>query len=364
MQILYIITGLTVGGAERITIDLAERMVKLGNKVTFIYLSGRQEFPVSSEINLINLEMKKSPLGFIKALKKCASIVKEFEPDVVHSNMFHANFFARMLRIFVTIPKLICTEHTKNMQSKLRMKLLGITDFLCDITTNVSQEATDYLIEKKVFNKKKSMAVYNGIDLSKFVCKKDYEKRNNFGIKKSDFLFVNVSRLMPAKDHENLIHAFKIVHDSYQNTQLICVGDGPEREKIQNLINNLQLNDSIFLLGSQTNVVQFYDMSDCFVLSSAWEGFGIVLAEAMACELPVISTDCGGTREVVQNMNFLVDVHNSAALAEKMTFILNLSEDDRQKIGAENRKLTEKFDLNFITNKWLDLYQNSYEGLK
>ncbi len=106
---------------------------------------------------------------------------------------------------------------------------------------------------------------------------------------------------MPAKDHKNLLQAFKIVHEKNSNTKLICVGDGVYIKDIIAYSIELGLSDSVIFTGSKNNVVDYYNTADCFVLSSAWEGFGIVLVEAMACELPVISTDCGGIKEVVQD---------------------------------------------------------------
>ena len=301
MRILYVITGLTIGGAETITVKLASCMQQLGHSVMILCLTGKQLVQTPNKIDVINLNMKKSPLGFIMALRNAKEIIKDFKPNVVHGNMFHANFFCRILREICPIHLLVCSEHSKNIQSKLRMFLLRITDGLCDITTNVSQEAVDYFIAKKVFRKHKSVAVYNGIDLSEFYKNRNDSIRKEFNISNYTFVFVNVSRIMPAKDHKNLLSAFRIVHNAYQNTKLICVGMGDLLDDVMAYAAELKLKNSVLFTGNRSDVSDFYNASDCFVLSSAWEGFGIVLAEAMACELPVISTDCGGTREVVQD---------------------------------------------------------------
>ena len=92
-------------------------------------------------------------------------------------------------------------------------------------------------------------------------------------------------------------------------------------------------------------------------MSSAWEGFGIVLAEAMACELPVISTDCGGTKEVVQNDCYLVPIKNSEKLAEKMLELSLLSASQIEEIGKENRKKASKFEIDNIVKQWISIYE-------
>ena len=359
MRILYVITGLQVGGAERITVDLAERMRQRGNTVALIFLSGEQQVHVADEIPVYNLEMKKTPLGFFHALLKARGIVHSFSPDVVHGNMFHANFFCRILRLLCSVPRLVCTEHTKNIQGRGRMFLVRLTDCLCDVTTNVSQETVDYFVEKKAFRKEKSLAVYNGIDLNKFYKSRNNKIREEFGIPETDFVFINVSRIMPAKDHKNLLEAFKLVHEANAGTKLICVGTGELLDETIAYAMDLQIAGSVIFAGLRSDIPDFYNASDCFVLSSAWEGFGIVLAEAMACELPVISTDCGGTREVVQNDRWLVPPKDFKALADKMLSVLDMPDVERAEIGKQNRQLVQKFSLEKITQRWLSIYESN-----
>lgn len=358
MKILYTITGLTLGGAETITVNLASRMQKLGNDVKIMCLSGEVQVKVPDEIETVNLQMSKTPVGFIKALLKAKKIAGEFKPDVVHANMFHAIVFSRFLCVFVKIPRLVCTEHSNNFHGKLRQFLEHCTDFLSDVNTNVSEKATEDFIKKKLFSKKKSLAVYNGIDLNKFYPDCNLPLRKQFNISETDFVFINVSRMMPAKDHRNLLDAFKIIHEKFPDAKLICVGSGELLAETENYAESLGLESSVIFTGAKINVQDFYNASDCFVLSSAWEGFGIVLAEAMACGLPVVSTDCGGTREVVQNDKWLVPPKNSELLAAKMIEIMKMPEQKRRSLGKENRMLAQKFSLDEAASQWLEIYKN------
>ncbi|SHM00381.1 ISL3 family transposase [Vreelandella subglaciescola] len=98
--------------------------------------------------------------------------------------------------------------------------------------------------------------------------------------------------------------------------------------------------------------------SDVFVLSSAWEGFGLVVAEAMACERPVVATDCGGVREVVEDAGFLVPPRNAKALAEAMGRALRLSDDERENLGrAARQRVVERFSLEATAQRYLDVYR-------
>ena len=358
MNILYTITGLTLGGAETITVNLAHRMQQRGHTVAIMFLSGEQIVQIPNNITVYNLNMKKNPFGFIKVLFSARKIVKDFKPDVVHANMFHAIFFTRLLRLIAKIPKLICTEHSNNYHGKSRRFLEHTTDFLSDLNTNVSEQATQYFIDEGVFSKSKSIPMYNGVDLNRFIKNQEKSLRSELGISDSDYVFINVSRFNEAKDHKNLINAFNIVHKKNQNTKLICVGDGELFETVKKQSEELCLTDSMFFAGKKFNTENYYNSSDCFVLSSAWEGFGLVLVEAMACELEVISTDCGGTKEILQNDSELIPIRNSEKLAEKMIEVMKHSEQERLENGKSNREKVKKFDLNLITEKWEELYKN------
>lgn len=360
MRILYCITGMGMGGAEAITTDIAGWMERAGHEVKLIYLTGenKQKKRLGSEVDAIPLNMRKSPLGFIKAQLKVRRFLMEWRPDVVHAHMVHANLFCRTLRLHCKIPLLVCTEHNKNIEGCLRMWMYRLTDHLSDINTNVSEEATSFFIKQKSFSVHKSKTVYNGIDLGRFVpCRANgLSVRERYGIKKDDFLFLNVGRLMPAKDQRNLIMAFDRLASIYSDVKLLIVGEGELREELEQYVASLLLANQVIFAGSQQQVVDYYNAANCFVLSSAWEGFGIVLAEAMACELPVIATDSGGCAEVVDNVEYMVKPRDSGALFLKMKQIYEMNQKERLKLGAYNREKAMRFDINRICRQWLEIY--------
>ncbi len=356
MRITYFITGLGLGGAEIATIGLANKMAEGGHGVQLVYLSGINVHSgrVDPRVEVIGLGMKKTPVGFLQALRKARKIIRAFRPDIVHAHMFHAVLFARLMRLGVKIPRLIGTEHTKNIESKIRMFAYRVTDCLSDLNTNVSQEALDYFVSKKAFGKRKSRAMYNGIDTKRFSPSRQAgdDVRKKYGIGCDEFLWLNAGRLAPAKDQLNLLLAFK----QMESGRLMIVGEGELREELERQIETMDLSDRVVMAGAHFDVENFYNAADCFVLSSAWEGFGMVLAEAMACGVPVISTDAGGCAEVVQNREFMVFVRRPDQLAEKMLYIRRMSREERAKIGEQNRSLSFRFDLDMILKQWEEIY--------
>ena len=361
MKILYVITGLGMGGAEAITIDIANVMSARGHEVAIMYLTGEnlQMHRLNPNLKVIGLEMQKTPIGLLFALYRAHKWINKFSPDIVHGQMVHANFFCRVLRLFCRIPYLICTEHNKNIEGKMRMWLYQFTDRLSDLNTNVSEEATSYFISKKAFNPSKTITMYNGVDLSKYV--KDTEQREtlrkNYDISSGEFLFLNIGRLTKAKDQETLIKAFSILCEKGLLVKLMIVGKGDEENTLRKLISNLALSDRGLLAGAHNDGCPCYSKSDCFVLSSLWEGFPMVLIEAMSMELPVVTTECG--REAINDEKYVCPSHDAKLLADKMISMYQISVEDRKGIGRVNRNKALRFDLNRVCDQWERIYSHS-----
>lgn len=360
MKILYVITGLSGGGAEKVVAALADQMHLRGHQVKIAYLKGRDVVvkPECNYIQLIYLGFEKIN-DFVFASKKYRALILSFKPDIVHAHMVHANIFVRLNRIVCNVPKIICTAHNANEGGKLRMAAYRITDSLSDINTNVSVEAVEAFIQKKAF-KDTAIAVYNGIDLNKF---KNIElsqpKLNHDDTRNHIKKILAVGRLNIQKDYPNLLNALLIIKkEKKSDFKLFIVGDGEERKNILSLIQKLSLEDNVELLGRRNDIPELMSEADVFVLSSAFEGFGLVVAEAMACETFVVATDCGGVKEVMGNTGLLVPPKDSTALAQALTTAMEMSNAD---IKINNQQGLEyvkhNFDLQLIIKKWLNLYE-------
>lgn len=149
MKILLVITGLGMGGAERQVCDLADKLASRGYQVKIAYiLQPVIVQPKSENIELIWLGGKKSPLSMLKAFINLIKLISKYQPDVVHSHMYHANILSRLAKVFTKLPRLVCTAHNTNEGGKLRMLSYRLTDFLADEFTNVSQETVDAFEQK------------------------------------------------------------------------------------------------------------------------------------------------------------------------------------------------------------------------
>jgi glycosyltransferase involved in cell wall biosynthesis len=361
MNIAYIITGLGIGGAERVTIDIANYISRLGNNVIILYLTGENlhKTNIDASVKTYALNMHKTPWSFIGAIFRSRKILKSFSPDVVHGQMFHANIFARILKVFYRMPRLISTEHTIYIGSNFRMFIYRITDFLSDLNSNVSESATSCFIKSKAFSRSKSLTVYDGINLSRFkfnsLARQNIRKQYN--IFNDEFVFLNIGRLTQAKNQKNLLQAFSFLIKAGSKAKLMIVGAGELVNELKEYVCEEKIEAHVIFTGVRDNVEDYYSVADCFVLSSSWEGFGIVLVEAMSVGLPVITTEVSGAcKEILQNNDFIVPIKNSGILFSKMKYMFEHQEQSI-KTGVENIEKSKRFDINIISDQWIKIYR-------
>ena len=364
MNIILVTLLLGPGGAERQVCDLADSFHDAGHAVSILNVTGPVVFtPKNPDIKIYSLHMNKTIVGFFSGYLMLRSLVNTINPDIVHSHQFSANILTRLLRLsFTKIPRLICTAHSSNEGGSLRMLAYRLTNFLSDFNTNVSQEAVDAFVAKKAFRQGQLLAMPNGIDTDKFkkiLTQSDINAlRNTLGITAQHFCFIAIGRLHEAKDYPNLLAAFHALVQQQPHARLLIVGAGSLECELKQLCSTLGLQAHCQFLGLRTDIAALLNAADAFVLSSRYEGFGLVVAEAMACEKPVVATDCGGVKEVTGGNGFLVPPQNPHALAQAMQQCMELTSDARLQMGTASRKHIESsFSLKSVAAKWLKIYQ-------
>lgn len=358
MKVLLTITGLSMGGAEHVVVNLADTLVARGHQVKIAYLTGEAlVLPKDKSIEVIAIGMK-GKAGFLSAYFKLRALVKAFQPDVVHSHMVHANLISRLLRLTVKIPKLVCTAHSTNEGGQLRMLAYRITDKLADISTNVSQDAVNEFVAKGAVKPGRMLAIANGIDVNTFSYNSHARDtiRNELGISDKKMLLA-VGRLDVPKDYPNLLHAIERLAQQRDDFKVFIVGDGALRSELSALVKTMNIEGMVEFLGIRRDVPALMSATDLFVLPSAWEGFGLVVAEAMACERVVVATDCGGVSEVVGSSGFLVPPKNSDALADALNNALSLDSSECAEISkAARQRVVERFSLDANVDAFLESY--------
>ncbi|UYG06321.1 glycosyltransferase [Halomonas sp. M4R1S46] len=363
MKILLVITSLGVGGAERLLTNLADYFVLAGHEVLLASFHGEAELrPHDRRVQLVNLQMRRSLLGVLAEMWRLHRLVRSFRPDVVNSHLVHANILTRLLRLVTPMPRLVSSAHNTNEEGLGRMLAYRLTDRLADISTNVSVGAVEAFEQQRALRPGRMIAIYNGIDTQRFTFDESARRRvrEELDVDDSTPLLLAVGRLWEAKDYTSLLRAFARLAPAPLLPRLVIVGDGPLRAELGGLADSLGVDDRVSFLGVRHDVPALMSACDLFVLSSAWEGFGLVVAEAMACRRVTVATDCGGVREVVGEAGFLVRPRDSQALAEVLQQALGLSADEGKRLGRQARqRVMERFSLDATAERYLAAYQGT-----
>ena len=188
----------------------------------------------------------------------------------------------------------------------------------------VSIATKENLISSAKIDSKKIKVLYNCINIKKFIKKESCSdlqlKRDKIGIGKDAFVVGYAGRLIRYKGWREFINSIKLILKSCQNFKFLVAGDGPDRKKMLNLIEELKLRDNVVYLGHVENMNWFYKLLDCYVRPSYWEPMGISAIEAQACGVAVIASDVGGLNEIINDMEtgLLCNPVCAQALAEKI----------------------------------------------
>lgn len=364
MKIAFVTTSLGMGGAENQVVTLADRFASLGNTVLIISLTGDAVvLPQHPGVSVETLNMVRTPLSFAAAYRRARRLLMKFQADVVHSHMVHANIFARLMRMTVRMPRLICTAHNTNEGGAARMLAYRVTDRLADITTNVSEEAVRCFIERNAVEPHRIVAVHNGIDCDRFAFNAEARRRlrSEFGVQESTQVLLAVGRFSEQKDYANLLAAFATVSAARGDCLLWIAGSGEQQQQYVQRARDLGIADRVRFLGIRRDIPFLMSASDIFVLSSAWEGLPLVIGEAMACERIVVSTDAGGIGEWLGNTGYVVPTRNSTALSEALLQALDMHEEARSAQGrAARERVLQRYSLATIVSRWLAIYQGRY----
>lgn len=317
--------------------------------ITPRYLISKYIYKKEEKINDINIKRYYKQLYFphrympfeilknnyIKMADKLYSrYIKEFGmPDIIHAhNFLYAGIIAEFLKDKYGI-KYIVTEHSssfvRNKLSKEKIKSIE----------NVAKNASKVTAVSSSFNNILKEYTKTNIDLlpnivDDFFFQKEFQNKIS-----KNFIFLHIASLDKNKNQELLIKSFEKIAKLNHNVYLNIAGSGYMKKYLESLVKKLDIQKQVNFLGriTQERVREEIMKSDCFVLSSNFETFGVVLIEALACGLPLITTKCGGPEDIVNEQNgILIDVENQLQLEDAMmTMYKNASKYDKQKLRSD-----------------------------
>jgi len=356
LRIILIIYGLEYGGAERFLLTLIDNLSKEDYDISLVVCNkaGSLLRYVGNDVRIFDLNTKVSFFEFFEAALRIFRVVKEHKPRLVMSICDWANLatsFSRLL--FGWRSPLILHEATILFQYYL-LKATGhtlIKKFLvkflypkADLIVVPSEGAKRDLQQNFHIESSKIGVISYPVDVEKIRKLSAEEVSHPWLMDKRIPVIISVGRLVKLKNFSWLIEIFSILKRQ-EEVRLLIVGDGPERERLENLAKRLKVDRDIQFLGAQDNPFKFVAKSDIFVLPSLLESFSYVLVEAMACGVPVVSVDCPcGPGEIVQDgvSGFLVPPGDKEEMVRKLLIVLR-DEELRQRFVRDGILALERF---------------------
>ncbi|MEJ2115119.1 MAG: glycosyltransferase [Gammaproteobacteria bacterium] len=307
-KIAIFIPNLEGGGAERMMVNLANKFVDKTNVDLLLATeSGPYIKIVDNKVNIINFGISFSnPTILIYLIK----YIRKEKPIAILSAMTYPNVAILIARICSNVStRLVISERVAmgiqsnnsfSLKEKLKPLAARLTYNSADHIIAISNGVADNLAETIKIPKNKITTIYNPVVTTSILIKRP-RPNHAFFADKHNKVIVAAGRLVRQKDFGTLILAFNKLL-SNQEMYLVILGEGPLRNELHKQIYKLGITKFVSLPGYTDNVFSYFQHASLFVLSSAWEGFGNVLVEAMACGCPVVSTNCeSGPSEILEN---------------------------------------------------------------
>lgn len=279
--------------------------------------------------------------------------------DVLHT---HHNFIGSVARVIGSFAGvgIVDTEHRQHpslspLQNAVNFPTLPLADRV--ITNSLATKESLYWFERSILREEKLDVVYNGIDIGRIA---DATERLDKHDPNGSLQIITVGRMAEVKNQETLLRAFGEVSHQIPEAKLTFVGDGPRRETLKTLANELGIQNTVEFVGTiaREEVYQKLSESDIFVISSSAEGFCVAAVEAMACGLPVVASDIPIFHEVVGDCGRFADPDDPDSFAQTLSELCT-DEQMRTTLGEEAEKRAKSvFPLERTVEQYYKIYKD------
>ena len=360
LRVCHLSLTLCTGGLERLLVDFARFHDRQRFELEFIVL-GETGAP-AEEIQQMGCPVIQFPLtarGKLAKIRQLSDFLNQRDYDLLHTHNAYPHFYGSLAAYRSRIPVTVQSRHGRRFGETLSERMqFSIASRFSDRVVPVSDDTG--LRCKKIgwLDDSKVTRIWNGIDVDRFVFTGPADK----------LTAITVSRLSPEKDLGTMLHAVKQVLQQIPQFRLLIVGDGPERERLEQIAAELHLTTHVEFLGERNDIPQLLSQAGFYVSSSLTEGISLTLLEAMSVGLPVVATQVGGNPEIVQQpeTGALVPSANPALLASALVQMCQ-NQSQWTEIGRRARQRVEQY-FNIRTmiqdyeKLYLDILNTSVKG--
>ena len=311
-KILFVITKSEIGGAQKYVLDLAQGAKENGFAVAVAseHNSYFYETLTAADIPFHEIKSVQRAINVwqdVKLFFELLSLIRKEKPDVLHLNSSKiggvgaiAGKIARVKKIIFTAHGWAFNEHRSPLEKQAIVLVSKFAALFQDVIICVSEYDKTGALAHRIAPAEKLVAIHNGIDstaIKKLLSRK--EAREKLGIADDLFIVGTIANFYKNKALDML--PFSAISSAHSDVHFVIIGEGPEREKIERLIEKYQLKDRFTLTGALQGANTYLKAFDIFVLPSRKEGLPYALLEAMAAKLTCIASDVGGIPEVIEN---------------------------------------------------------------
>jgi len=353
MKIAHMILTSQNGGAEKVFIDYLKILKKIGHQNYFII---KNDAPYFKNIQNDGIDYLKISNNFgyhdFWAIKKIKNFIEKNNIEIVISHAGKSMVLARKAIKSIKSRKviLVAVNHSNNIKRSL----------LADIIISVNREIFYKTIDAKR-TIENSFILSNAIDISDVnLVSKTLELSNKKIIK-----IGIIGRMVKAKGFDNVIKSLTILNQSSKIKFLLKIaGNGEEKNNLYNLVKSLNLVDSVEFLGWVENQQEFFNNIDIFILPSLIETFGLVLLESMKYRIPIITTNCDGPKEILQNEHdcLMLDLANKNQdlpnqIASAILKLINDKDLANKLVENAFNRLQKRYSMEILERNLADLFK-------
>lgn len=361
MKILYVITSLRLGGAERLVAEMAGLMSQHGNKID-IFLFDNTPTPLLKSLDKENVDILSGPKGAFQMWNpfhffRLRKLIKKGNYDIIHTHNSPPQILTAFAGSSLHTRK-VTTEHNstnKRRKYSFLKKFDQLVYKAYDKVICVSKNTRDNLMEDINIDAKKVMVIPNGINLSKFSPdSKPTLSKPVPQINAGDKIILMTGAFRKQKDQPTLIRAMALLPSNYK---LWLAGGWHLKEKAELLAQSLGLEHRVSFLGFREDVPALMQIADINVLATHYEGMPLAAIEAMASGKPFIASDVPGVAETASGAAYLVPESDPEALATAIREVLE-NEILYKQISTKCMQRASSFDILNTVSSHLTLYQN------
>ncbi len=372
MKIIYIITGLSTGGAEVMLYKLLSRIDQERFSPVVISLMDRGTWgdriaALGIPVYTIGMQQGKPKLVNIWQL---IHLVRQLKPDLIQGWMYHGNLAAQVARLFIfkQVSVLWNVRHSlssldlEKPETTIIIKLCAHSShFPKKIIYNSQNSAHQH--QRSGYRFEKTCVIPNGFETDEFTpsVKARLSVRSELNIPENALLIGLIGRYHPIKDHFSFLQAAALLLKNYSNVQFVLAGNKVDWQNqiLSELIHELGLVKQIHLLGERHDIPSLTAALDIASSSSSGEGFPNVIGEAMSCGVPCVVTDVGDSAWIVSDTGKVIPPRDPEALANAWKALIDIGRDGREALGkAARARVIECFSLDSVVAQYEALYDN------